>query len=144
VKKGVIPEALFSSEIDGLKDLEDLILVEKPDQGFLSAFLWDIKYPIGQFPVFRALESQHFGKGFEGSQALIAGFGKIFALPFKSIEERQDKVRGKMLYPERSDCNVVIRGREGQKEPEGIPIGFDGMGADPFDMGKVLIEEPME
>jgi len=144
VKKGVISEALFSSEIDRLKDLQDFLLVEKSDEGFLSAFLRDMKYPIGQFPVFWALESQHFGEGFEGRQALIAGFGKIFALPLKSIEESQDEFGGDMLYPERSDFNVVIRGREGQKDSEGIPIGCDGMEAYPFDMGKVLIEELMD
>ena len=119
-------------------------MVEKPDQGFLSAFLRDIKYSIGQFPVLWALESQHFGKGFEGRQALIAGFGKIVALPFKSIEERQDEFGGKMLYPERFDGNVVIGGRERHKELEGIPIGFDGMGTNPLDMGKVVIEELMD
>ena len=144
MKKGVIPEALFSSEIDGLKDLEDLILVEKPDQGFLSAFLWDIKYPIGQFPVFRALESQHFGKGFEGSQALIAGFGKIVALPFKSIEELEDELGGEMLQCQRLYLDAVMLCRERQEELEGIPIAFDSMGAGPFYMDKVLIEELMD
>ena len=144
MKKGVVPEALLSSEIDSVKDLENFLLVEKPDQGFLCAFLRDVKYPIGQFPVLWALESQHFGKGFEGSQALIASCGKIVALPFKAIEECQDELGGEMLYLERSDGNAVIGGREGHKELEGIPIGFDGMGADPFYMGKVLIEELMD
>ena len=144
MQQGVIPEALFCSEIDGLKDLQDFILVEKPDEGFLRALLRDMQYPIGRFSAFGTLEAHHFRKGFEGCKTLIAGFGEIFAFPLKLTEESQDEFRGDMLYPKGSDFNAVIRGSEGQKEPEGIPIGFDGMGTDPLDMGKVVIEELMD
>ena len=103
-----------------------------------------MQYPIGQFSIFGTLEAHHFRKGFKGCKTLIAGFGEIFALPFEPTEESQDEFRGDMLYPERADFSALIRSSEGQKEPEGIPIGFDGMGTNPLDMGKVVIEELMD
>lgn len=38
----IIPEALFSSQINGLKHLKDFVLVKKPDKRFLASFLGDI------------------------------------------------------------------------------------------------------
>jgi hypothetical protein len=46
-----------------------------------------------------------------------------------------------MLHPERSDFDAVKLGCKGEKEPEGIPVRLNGMVADPFDMGEILIEE---
>jgi hypothetical protein len=41
VEEGVITEAFFFLEIDGLKDLEDFLRVKEPDEGFLGALLRD-------------------------------------------------------------------------------------------------------
>jgi hypothetical protein len=144
MKQGVIPEPLVSLYIDALKDLEDFLLIEKTDEGFLRAFLWDVQYPIGQFPVFWALETKHFGKGFEGSQTLIAGCGKIVALPFKSIEELEDELGGQMLQCQRLYLDTVMVCGKGEKQRKGVSIGFDGIMADAFDMGKVVSEELMD
>ncbi len=49
-----------------------------------------------------------------------------------------------MFRPEGSDLDAVVLCGEGQKELEGIPVGFDGMGADPLNVVKILAEEVMD
>ena len=49
-----------------------------------------------------------------------------------------------MFYPERFDLDAMILGREGEKELEGIPVGFDGIGAYSLDMGKIVDKELMD
>ena len=41
MEEGVIPGAFFSLQIDDMKNLEDFLRVEEPDEGFLSALLRD-------------------------------------------------------------------------------------------------------
>jgi hypothetical protein len=41
VEEGVIAETFFSFQIDDMKDLEDLLRVKEPDEGFLGALLGD-------------------------------------------------------------------------------------------------------
>ena len=44
----VVPGAISFSEIDSLQDVEDFFLVKKANQGFLCAFLRDVKDDFGQ------------------------------------------------------------------------------------------------
>ena len=46
-----------------------------------------------------------------------------------------------MFHPEGSDLDTIILCSEGQKEFEGIPVGSDGVGADPLDVWEILVEE---
>jgi len=62
MKEGVIPEALLHPEIDRLKHLQDLVLVEKPDQRFPVTLLGDVEDGFRQFSLIRVHEADHFGK----------------------------------------------------------------------------------
>ena len=79
MKESIIPEPLFRLQINGLKNLQDLILIKKPDEGLLRPFLGDIEDGIGHLLLFRIHEPDHFGKGFEGRKPLIAGLDKVFS-----------------------------------------------------------------
>jgi hypothetical protein len=61
----------------------------------------------------------------------------------KGIEEGQDELGGNMLQSERSDLDTVMICGKGKQELKGIPIGPDGIGADPLDVDKIMIEELM-
>jgi len=80
VKQGVIPEAFFSSEVDRLKDLQDLVMIEEPDQGPLIALLGDVQDGIGQLSLIRMHEADHFGKGFQSGKPMVPGPWEIFPL----------------------------------------------------------------
>ena len=41
MKEGIIAGAFFSFKIDGMKDVEDLLRVKEPDEGFLGSLLGD-------------------------------------------------------------------------------------------------------
>ena len=124
-----------------MKHLKDFLLVEKADERFLGAFLGDVKDSLGHIPALRRDKAQHFGKGFQRCQALIASLCQIFSFFLQSIEEGQDELTREMFYSERFDLDAVILGRKGEKELKGIAVGFDGIGACPLDMGKIVDQE---
>ena len=87
MKECVIPEALCSPDIDGLKNLQDFFLVEEPDERFLSPFLWDVEYCICMVTMFRIEETNHFSKGLENRQTVIPCLGQVFAFTLNLFEE---------------------------------------------------------
>jgi hypothetical protein len=91
MEEGVIPGTFFSLQIDDMKDLEDLLGVEEPDEGFLSAFLRDGENGLCQLTLVRIEEADHFGEGLDGGQSLIASSGQIAALGLKIIQEGEDE-----------------------------------------------------
>jgi hypothetical protein len=92
MKKGIIPETLLSSQIDGLKDFEDFLLIQKPDERFSESLLWNVDDPFSQVALFGVDEADHFGKGLERSEAQIAGSGKVVSLIVELIEEGDDQL----------------------------------------------------
>ena len=144
MKQGIIPEPLFFLEVDGIKDLQDLIVVEESDEGFLKTLLGKVEDHLCRLSLIGVHKADHLGKGFQGGESMVAGPGEVFSLSLEIVEKGQDETRGEMFDSERSDFDAVVLCSEGQKELEGIPVGFDGMGADPFDVGKILAEELMD
>src|SRR4030042_1918979 len=71
---------------------------------------------------------------------MVPGPWEILPLALKIVEESEDKLGGDMLQSEGPDLDAVILCSEGQKELEGIPVGSDGVGAHPLDVGKVVVE----
>ena len=141
VEEGVIAGTFFSLQIDRLKDLEDLLGVEEPDEGFLDALLGDGENGFCQFSLVRIKEADHFGEGFEGGQSLIASFGQVVTMALEIIEEGEDEIRCDLFQPEGFDFDaVVICGKE-EKELENIAVGFEGVIADSLDVREVAIEE---
>ena len=92
MEEGVIPEPLLSPKVHTFKDLEDLFLVEEPDEGFLKAFLWDVNDSIGQRALLWMDEPDHLRKRLKGGKPEIAGLGKVFALFLELIEEGDDEL----------------------------------------------------
>jgi len=88
-------------------------------------------------------EADHFGQRFQGCQALVSGFGPVFSLSLEVLEKGEDQIYREVFDPEGVDFDGMILCGKGQKEAEGIPIGFDGIWAYPFDPGQILIEELM-
>jgi len=140
MKQGVIPEPLFSSEVDRLKDLQDLVMVEEPDQGPLITLLGDVQDGIRHLSLIRMHEADHFGKGFQGRKSMVPGPWEIFPLTLQVIEEREDELGGDMIESERPDLDTMILCGEGQKKFEGIPVGLDGIGAHPFNVREIVVE----
>jgi hypothetical protein len=93
VEKGVIPEALLCSQIDGVKELEEFLLVEETDEGFTKALLWDAEDAFSQIPMIRIQEPDHFCKRFKCGEAKITGLGEIFSLILDLFEKGDDQDR---------------------------------------------------
>jgi hypothetical protein len=72
---------------------------------------------------------------------VVAGDGPVVAIGFKMSEKGQNQVSRKMLNLQRFDFDAKMIGRKGQKQAEGIPIGFDGLITAALDANKVLIEK---
>jgi hypothetical protein len=94
VKECVIPKPLVCPEIDGFEDPKDLIMIEEADEGLEVALLGYVEDCVGQVAMIRIHKADHFGKGFEGSEAVIPCCGQVFALLLQIIEEREDELRG--------------------------------------------------
>ena len=89
-------------------------------------------------------KAYHFSKGFDGSKSLIAGFGGIFPLLLKFIEERDNELPCDVLQSEGIDFDSVILCYEWKKKSEGIAIGSDGQGTHPLYVREIVIEELMD
>jgi hypothetical protein len=87
MKEGVIPEPLFSFQINGLENLQDLILIKKPNERLLNSLLRYIKDGIRHLLLFWIFEADHFGKGFEGCKPLIASLGQVLSLMLKIFKK---------------------------------------------------------
>ena len=92
MEQGIIPEPFFSFEINGLKELQQLILIEKPDKGLLRTLLGDVSDGIGHLLLFRIQKTDHFGKGFEGCKPLIAGPDEVLSFILQILKERDDEL----------------------------------------------------
>jgi hypothetical protein len=141
VEEGVIAGTFFSLEIDDMKDLEDLLRVEEPDEGFLGALLRDGENGFCQWALIRIEEANHFGEGLDGGEPLIASSGQIAALRLEIIQESEDELWGDLLQPEGFDFDPIIVCSKEEKKFEGVPIGFEGMVTDSLDVREVVIEK---
>jgi hypothetical protein len=92
MEKGVIPEAFFSLQIDHMKDLEDLLRIKEPDEGFLGALLRDGENGLCQLLLIRIEEADHFGEGLDGGQSLIASSGQIATLRLEIVQESENEL----------------------------------------------------
>jgi hypothetical protein len=72
---------------------------------------------------------------------VVSRDGPVVAIGFKVIEKGQNQVSRKMLNLQRFDFDAKTIGSEGQKQAEGIPIGFDGLITTALDANKVLIKK---
>jgi len=72
---------------------------------------------------------------------VVAGCGSIIAIGFEVIKKSQDQFCGKVLDSQRFDFDAEMICGEGQKQGEGIPIGFDGFSAAALYARKVLTEK---
>jgi hypothetical protein len=91
-----------------MKDLENLLRVEEPDEGFLGALLRDGENGLCQLSLIRIEEPDHFGEGLEGSESLIASSGQIAALGLEIIQESEDELGGDLLQSDGFDFDAVI------------------------------------
>jgi len=87
MKERIIPEPLFRSQINGVKDLQDLILVKKPDERLLSPLLRDAEDGIRYLLLFRIFEANHFGKGLESRKPMIASLDQILSFLLKIFKK---------------------------------------------------------
>ena len=140
MKQGVIPEALISPEIDGFEHLQDLVMVEEPDQWLPITLLGDVQDGLRQLPLIGVHEADHLGKGLQSGKPMVPGPGQVLALTLKIVEEGEDELGGEVLQPEGVDLDAVMLCSKRQEELEGVPVGADGVGAHPLDVGKILIE----
>jgi hypothetical protein len=87
MKERIIPEPLLRPQVNGVKDLQDLILIKKTDEGFLSPFLGDAEDDICHLLLFRIFEADHFGKRLEGCKPMIAGLDQVLSLTLKVFKK---------------------------------------------------------
>ncbi len=69
-------------------------MLDEAHEGLVVALLGDVEDCVGQVAMIRIHKADHFGKGFEGSEAVISCSGQVFALLLQIIEEREDELRG--------------------------------------------------
>ena len=144
MKEGEIPEAFFFSEIDAVKDGKDFIGVQEADQRLLSAFLRDIEDGICYLPLIRIHQADHFGEGFEGSEAIISCSREVSPPFLQILEESEDEAGAEVLQAKGLDLDLVMFCSEGQEEFKGMTIATDGVRTYPLDMGEVVEEELMD
>lgn len=94
MKESVVPKPLLCPEIDGFEDPKDLIMIEEAHEGLVVALLGYVEDCVGQVAMMGIHKADHFGKGFEGSEAVISGSGQVFALLLQIIEEGEYELRG--------------------------------------------------
>ena len=92
MKERVVPETLVCFEIDSFEDLQDLVMIEEADDGFLIAPLWDAEDGVCEVMMLRIHEADHFGKGLQSGEAVIAGPDNVFALLLEIIEKGEDQL----------------------------------------------------
>ena len=92
MEQDIIPESLLSPQVDTVKNLEDLLLIEETDERELKAFLWYVDNLFSQLSLLWIHEAEHLCERLKGSKAEIAGFGNFFALALELIEEGDDKI----------------------------------------------------
>jgi hypothetical protein len=90
MKERIIPEPLFRPQVNCIKNLQDLILIKKPDEGLLSPLLGDIEDSICHLLLFRIFKADHFGKGLEGRKPVIAGLDQVPSLLLKVFKKSND------------------------------------------------------
>ena len=90
MKESIIPEPLFRPQVNGVENFQDLILVKESDERFLRPFLGDVENGICDLTLFRILEPDHFGKGLEGREPLVAGLDQVFSLLLEVFKECND------------------------------------------------------
>ena len=87
MKQDIVPESLFSFKFDGVKDLQDFIVVEESDERFLVTLLGEVQDGLCRFSLIGVHKADHFGKGFEGGESMIAGPWEVFAPSLEIVEE---------------------------------------------------------
>jgi len=87
MKQGIIPEPLFFLEVDDIKDLQDLIVVEESDQGSLKTLLGEVQNDLCRFSLIGVHKADHLSKGFEGGESMVAGPWQIFPFSLEIIEK---------------------------------------------------------
>jgi len=91
MEQGIVSESFFSLQINGLKNPEYLILIQKPDKGLLRTLLGNALDGIGHLLLFRIHKTDHFGKGFEGRKPMIACFDKAISFIMQILKERDNE-----------------------------------------------------
>lgn len=92
MEEGVIPRAFFFLQINDMKDLEDLLRVEEPDEGFLGALLRDRENALSELTLVGVEEADHFGEGLDSCEPLIAGSGQVVAMGLEIFQESEDEI----------------------------------------------------
>jgi hypothetical protein len=92
MEEGVIAGAFFSLQIDDTKDLEDLLRIEEPDEGFLGSLLRDGENGLCELSLIRIEEADHFGERLEGSESLIASSGQVVTMGLEIFQESEDEI----------------------------------------------------
>ena len=144
VKEGEIPKAVLFSEIDAVKDGKDFIGVEKTDQRLLSTFLRDIEDGICHLSLIWIHQSDHFGEGFEGSEAIISCSWEVSSFPLQMLEESEDEIGAEVFKAKGFDLDLVVFCSEGEENIKGMTIATDGVRAHSLDMWEVVEEELMD
>ena len=144
MKEGVIPEAFLFSQIDAVEDGKDFIGVQEADQRPLRAFLRDIEYGICQFPVIRIHQADHFGEGFQGSEAIISCSREVSPPFLQILEESEDELGAEVFQAKGFDLDLVMFCSEGQEDFKGMTIPLDGIRTYCLDMGEIAEEELMD
>jgi hypothetical protein len=74
----------------------------------------------------RIHKANHFSQGFNGGQAMIAGFGRIFPFRFEVVQKEKNDIRGKMIDRQRTDFDTVSGRKKGVKYivKSGVPKGI--------------------
>src|SRR6056297_95958 len=140
----VVSEPSGSFEIDGGKDLHDFIVAQVAKERLLEPFLGKSKNLLGQFGMFRVEKTDHFGQGFEDSQSVPPGSGRIVPLSFKVIQKIKDESGTQVLNLQGSYVHIELLGCIGKKQVEGLPVSRDGVWAGPFDSRQVVIKVPVQ
>ena len=144
MKEGEIPETVLFSEIDAVKDSNDFIGVEEADQRLLSAFLRDIEDGMCHLSLLRIHQSDHFGEGFKGREAIISCSREVSPLPLQILEESEDEFGAEVFKAKGFDLDLVVFCSEEEEDFKGMTIATDGVRAYSLDMGEVVEEELMD
>jgi hypothetical protein len=68
-------------------------------------------------------------QGVDGGESVVAGLRCVVAVVFEVIEEGGDERRVEIVDVEATGRGAGLLGGEGEQQPEGEPVGVDGVRA---------------
>jgi hypothetical protein len=109
-----------------MKECRDLVSVKKTGFGWWDTFARNRSDLLRDGKTLRHSPTQKLKESMQDRQPMVARSPVIVACIFEMLEESQDAVERERIEGDLRKPTGYIGGHEAEKEPQSIPMGFDG------------------